>query len=114
MSLLKCYFLSFLPFQSFLSSKQTSTNIIIKSPIKKNRKILSITGVNEVINFDEEKISLKTDLGPLLIKGSELKMNKLDVQNGEVIIGGFISNIDYLNKKNKRKRNINLLSKIFK
>lgn len=40
-------------------------------------------------------------------------MNKLDVQNGEVIIGGFISNIDYLNK-NKRKRNINLLSKIFK
>ena len=58
-----------------------------------NRKILSITGVNEVINFDEEKISLKTDLGPLLIKGSELKMNKLDVQNGEVIIGGFISNI---------------------
>ncbi|CAG9366621.1 sporulation protein YabP [Clostridium perfringens] len=64
-----------------------------------NRKILSITGVNEVINFDEEKISLKTDLGPLLIKGSELKMNKLDVQNGEVIIGGFISNIDYLNKK---------------
>ena len=65
-----------------------------------NRKILSITGVNEVINFDEEKISLKTDLGPLLIKGSELKMNKLDVQNGEVIIGGFISNIDYLNKKN--------------
>ncbi len=42
-------------------------------------------------------------------------MNKLDVQNGEVIIGGFISNIDYLNKKkNKRKRNINLLSKIFK
>ena len=79
-----------------------------------NRKILSITGVNEVINFDEEKISLKTDLGPLLIKGSELKMNKLDVQNGEVIIGGFISNIDYLNKINKRKRNINLLSKIFK
>ena len=68
----------------------------------------------KIINFDEEKISLKTDLGPLLIKGSELKMNKLDVQNGEVIIGGFISNIDYLNKKNKRKRNINLLSKIFK
>lgn len=77
-----------------------------------NRKILSITGVNEVINFDEEKISLKTDLGPLVIKGSELKMNKLDVQNGEVIIGGYISNIDYLNKKNKKRRN--LFSKIFK
>ncbi|EGT3614852.1 sporulation protein YabP [Clostridium perfringens] len=79
-----------------------------------NRKLLCLTGVNEVINFDEEKISLKTNLGPLLIKGSGLKMNKLDVQNGEVIIGGFISNINYLNKKNKVKKNRNLLSKIFK
>lgn len=79
-----------------------------------NRKVLSITGVNEVMNFDEEKISLKTDLGPLLIKGSELKMNKLDLKNGEVIIDGFISNIDYLNKKDKRRKNLNLISKIFK
>ncbi len=79
-----------------------------------NRKLLSITGVNEVINFDEEKISLKTALGPLLIKGTGLKMNKLDVQNGEVIIGGYITNINYMNKKKKVKRGRNLISKIFK
>lgn len=79
-----------------------------------NRKLLSLTGVNEVINFDDEKISLKTTLGPLLIKGSGLKMNKLDVQNGEVIIGGFITNINYLNKKNKTKKNRKLLSKLFR
>ena len=41
-------------------------------------------------------------------------MNKLDVQNGEVVIGGFISSINYLNKKNKVKKNRNLISKIFK
>lgn len=82
--------------------------------ILENRKKLTLSGVVEVISFDEEKILLNTKLGALTIKGTELKMNKLDVQNGEVIIGGFISNIDYLNKKNKRKRNINLLSKIFK
>lgn len=79
-----------------------------------NRKLLSITGVNEVISFDDEKISLKTILGPILIKGTGLKMNKLDVQNGEVIIGGYITNINYLNKKNKVKRGRNLISKIFK
>lgn len=88
---------------------QCTSNLFLE-----NRKILSLTGVNEVINFDEEKISLKTSLGPLLIKGSGLKMNKLDVQNGEVIIGGFISSINYLNKKNKVKKNRNLISKIFK
>ncbi|HHD2752827.1 TPA: sporulation protein YabP [Clostridium perfringens] len=88
---------------------QCTSNLFLE-----NRKLLSLTGVNEVINFDEEKISLKTSLGPLLIKGSGLKMNKLDVQNGEVIIGGFISSINYLNKKNKVKKNRNLISKIFK
>lgn len=79
-----------------------------------NRKLLSITGVNEVISFDDEKISLKTILGPILVKGTGLKMNKLDVQNGEVIIGGYITNINYLNKKNKVKKGRNLISKIFK
>ncbi|ELC8443523.1 sporulation protein YabP [Clostridium perfringens] len=88
---------------------QCTSNLFLE-----NRKLLSLTGVNEVINFDEEKISLKTSLGPLLIKGSGLKMNKLDVQNGEVVIGGFISSINYLNKKNKVKKNRNLISKIFK
>lgn len=78
---------------------QCTSNLFLE-----NRKLLSLTGVNEVINFDEEKISLKTSLGPLLIKGSGLKMNKLDVQNGEVVIGGFISSINYLNKKNKVKK----------
>ena len=79
-----------------------------------NRKLLSITGVNEVVNFDEEKVSLKTTLGPLLIKGTGLKMNKLDVQNGEVIIEGYIANINYANKKKKGKRGRILISKIFK
>ena len=60
-----------------------------------NRKRLTLTGVEEVISFDDEKILLNTKLGFLTIKGSELKMNKLDVQNGDVIIIGNISSIVY-------------------
>lgn len=98
-----------------LDKKNENKSIEDSSSISlENRKLLSLTGVNEVINFDDEKISLKTNLGALLIKGSGLKMNKLDVQNGEVIIGGYISNINYLNKKNKVKKGKNILSKIFK
>lgn len=77
-----------------------------------NRKKLIITGVIEVINFDEEKISLNTKLGNLSIKGEGLKMNKLDVQNGDVIINGSIASIIYSGKSVSKNKG-NLIKRIF-
>ena len=48
-----------------------------------------------------------------LIKGQDLKMNKLDVQNGDVIIAGSIASMVY-SGKNIKKNNESLLSKLFK
>ncbi len=56
---------------------------------------------------------LKTTLGDLDIKGSNLKMNKLDVQNGDVIIVGTIDSCTYLNNEPKTKRS-NIISKLFR
>ena len=78
-----------------------------------NRKKLTLSGVVEGMNFDEEKIALTTKLGNLTIKGEELKMNKLDVQNGDVIIVGNISSMVY-NGKEIKKSGESLLSKLFK
>ena len=78
-----------------------------------NRKRLTLTGVEEVISFDDEKTLLNTKLGFLTIKGSELKMNKLDVQNGDVIIIGNISSIVYSSKEVKKEKE-NIISKLFK
>ena len=68
------------------------------------RKKLTMTGIVEVISFDEEKIMLNTKLGPLTIKGLGLKMNKLDVQNGDVIIVGEISAMIYSSKESKKEK----------
>lgn len=78
-----------------------------------NRKKLTISGVVEVMSFDEAKIDLTTKLGNLTIKGQELKMNKLDVQNGDVIIIGNIAYMVYNGKVTKKNRE-SLLSKLFK
>lgn len=78
-----------------------------------DRKKLTLSGVSEVVSFDEEKISLNTMLGNLVIKGEGLKMNKLDVQNGDVIIIGYISSMIYSGKSVK-KSNESILKKIFK
>ncbi|WP_315117247.1 sporulation protein YabP [uncultured Clostridium sp.] len=78
-----------------------------------NRKRLFLNGVVEVFSFNEDQIILNTTLGTLHIKGEGLKMNKLDVQNGEVIINGMINSCVYTNKENKKEKE-KLLSKLFK
>lgn len=78
-----------------------------------NRKKLTLSGVIEVISFDEQKIDLTTNLGNLTIKGEELKMNKLDVQNGDVIIAGSIASMIY-NGKISKKSNESIISRLFK
>ena len=78
-----------------------------------NRNRLTLTGVEEVISFDDEKILLNTALGALTIKGSELKMNKLDVQNGDVIIAGSVASIVYSGKTIKKEKE-NIITKLFK
>lgn len=88
--------------------EEPRSNIILE-----NRKKLILTGVEEVISFDDEKILLNTKLGFLTIKGSELKMNKLDVQNGDVIIVGNISSIVYSSKEVKKEKE-SIISKLFK
>lgn len=88
--------------------EELKSNIILE-----NRKKLTLTGVEEVISFDDEKILLNTNLGFLTIKGSELKMNKLDVQNGDVIVTGIITSIIYSGKELKKERE-NIISRLFR
>lgn len=83
------------------------------SLILESRKRLNLSGVIEVISFDEAQIVLNTILGGLTIKGTELKMNKLDVQNGEIVIIGSIDSFVYTNTKVKQDKE-SILSKLFK
>lgn len=77
-----------------------------------SRKKLELTGILEVVSFDDERIILNTSIGTLDIKGDSLKINKLDVQNGEVIIHGRINSMVY-NDKNVSKNKENIIKKLF-
>lgn len=76
------------------------------------RKKLELTGISEVINFNEESIILETVMGGLIIKGSNMKVSALNVENGEMCIDGFISSLTYVSKNSGKKENI--LKKMFK
>ena len=83
------------------------------SLILENRRKLSLNGVVEVISFDESRILLNTSLGILAIKGQGLKMNKLDVQNGDIQVSGTIDSFSYSGTQQK-KDNESILKKLFK
>lgn len=94
------------PVESKVEDKKSNLSL-------ENRKKLTLSGVIEVISFDDEKIDLITNMGNLTIKGSDLKMNKLDVQNGDVVIVGCITSMVYTGKEIKKNKE-SIISKLFK
>ena len=73
----------------------------------------SATSVIEVINFNENQILLNTDVGTMIVKGQQLKMKKLDVQNGEVVITGKVDAFVYNSDKTKVKQD-SIISRLFR
>lgn len=95
--------------------KDINTDLVKKSNILlENRKKVSITGVFEVLSFDEETVLLNTVLKKLEIVGTGLKISKLDLKNGEVNITGNINECKYLDDKKVKneKKKFNIVKKI--
>ncbi len=70
----------------------------IKMPhnvIMEDRKMLTLSGVTDVDSFDEENVLVFTDAGELLIKGLNLHINKIDVENGDLVVEGDIYTLSY-------------------
>ena len=64
-----------------------------------NRKVLTVSGVSNVDSFDEQTVVAYTDYGELLISGTHLKIDKLSVETGELIVHGEISALTYSENK---------------
>lgn len=92
--------------------KLVNTNII-QNLVLENRNKLSISGVQDVLSFDDQIVIVATDLGLLSVKGENLRINKLSIDTSEVIIEGEISSLTY-SQKDFEKKGEGILSKIFK
>ena len=91
-----------------------NTNIV-QNLILENRGKLSVSGVNDVLSFDDQVVIVDTELGLLTVKGENIRINKLSLDTAEVIIEGEISSLAYSqNKQDKGGSGGTLLSKIFK
>lgn len=88
-------------------------NNVIQNLILENRSKLSISGVEDVLSFDDQVVIMETDLGLLTVKGENLKINKLSLDTQEVIVEGEINSLGY-SDHTKKEQDGGFLSKIFK
>ena len=54
------------------------------------RKSMTMTGVSEVVSFDENTVVLKTALGDLVIHGQGLQLKNLSLEGGQLAVEGVI------------------------
>lgn len=61
----------------------------------KGRQKLTVTGVTEVVSFDETAVILQTGLGVLMVHGQGLQLKELSVEGGQTCVEGSISALIY-------------------
>jgi len=69
--------------------------------ILENRAKLTISGIEEVESFDENNIIMLIEDDVLVVRGVDLKINKINTEIGEVLIEGEIYSIEYGYEKQK-------------
>ncbi len=79
-----------------------------------NRKTSTVTGVLDVLSFDLNEILLETEMGMLMVKGTDLHVNRLSVEKGEVDLSGNIDSIAYSSVNQASRQNENFFAKLFR
>lgn len=79
-----------------------------------NRNRMELSGVSNVISFDANEIILTTQLGDLLIKGNDLHISKLNLENSNVDVEGKIDAIIYSNKSLSDGNAKGILARLFR
>lgn len=59
------------------------------------RKKLTVSGVTEVVSFEETAVILQTSMGLLTVQGTQLQLKTLSLEGGQVEVEGSIAALHY-------------------
>ena len=79
-----------------------------------NREKLNVSGVEHVNSFSSELVILETIAGVLTIKGEELDISKLNVEDGNVSVSGTIYALNYSDRESIGAKGAGFLGRMFK
>ena len=90
------FILFFLDIKLIGDTMENSYEVTTQKISINDRKNISIIGINNIEAFDSDEFIINTNFGKILLKGEELEILKLDVQNGNVSIKGKINSLAYI------------------
>ncbi|NBJ71256.1 MULTISPECIES: sporulation protein YabP [Clostridia] len=98
---------------NYYENKENIARVATEHNVKiNNRKNLEISGVKEVDSFDNEEFLLETVMGYLIVRGQNLQLKNLDVNDGSVVIKGKIYELSYIDEQQEKAKGF--FSKLFK
>ncbi len=69
--------------------------------IMEERKKLSVSGVVDIDSFDEQTVIAVTQMGELTIRGWDLHITRLNLEQAELMVDGEISSLTYTDTRPK-------------
>lgn len=67
-----------------------------------NRQRAALTGISEVVAFDENQVVLRTDSGEIALTGEGLHVTRLMLEEGQLSVEGKIDGVLYTQRKGRR------------
>lgn len=78
------------------------------------RKNIVISGVKKIESFDNEEFLMETNMGYIVLKGSDLEIIKLDTYQGNVSIKGKVNSLSYMENLSKKDKEDGVFNKLFR
>ncbi len=67
------------------------------------RQKLTVSSVDDIESFDEEKVVILCSMGTMTVTGADFRINKLNVDDGQLIIEGEIDEVQYSDRVSEDK-----------
>jgi sporulation protein YabP len=78
-----------------------------------NRNLIAMEGVINMDSYDQEKVILTTSLGALEIRGNNLHVQQLNLEQGKVTLDGEVVSLNY-SDENAMKKGKGFLGRLIK
>lgn len=79
-----------------------------------DRERTEVTGVVHVDSFNDEEVVMETELGLLAVRGDNLHIKHLNLEQGEVTIEGYVLEMAYADEKQSKNRGKNFWERMFR
>ncbi len=96
-----------------LEDKKSIQTGVIQNLVLENREKLNVSGVLDVLSFDDQIVMVETELGLLTVKGENIRINKLSLDTSEIVVEGEIDSLTYSNKDLDKKERWGIVRKNF-